>query len=1092
MSGISKIVTIMKKIMKPFVLVAAAAMALASCQKNEIPAPEKQEVHFTINAGIETKTSIVESEDIDENGKPIYRAQWDGNEELGVLFAAPTAETTASNVVTLTNAESGSLASFQGTVTVDQPAGTFYAFYPAAAFNRGYGEGDARLDLKNVQKPTATSFDPSCDILVAKPYRYEVVDGKVVADGLEFARLMSVLRIDLKSEFPDIQNEFVESVSFTAGDVEITGYARVFLDNPKFDKWASNGAQWCTVTANYDSDLVSINGTSNSVYLVIAPVTIPANKDLTFEIKTKNYNISKTIKSPEMKFTAGKVSKINLTIAADNCDKIDTSIDYSGEWLITGVNASQTYAVSAYVDGNNLDILVPITVADEKITEVDGLANCKMTITKVPDGDYAGMYTIEDANSTEQKRSYLYAAGTGNNNYLKAGSTLSAGSYWDITKNDNGTYTIIASIHTSDRNTIWYNTTNNIFSCYQSNSASYKPITLYPYSMVVPDTTPKLELGEESIELTAAGGEGTIDVTARNLPADIQVRALTTEGAQEEVEWLTASYADGVITYTAEANESTEARTAYIEVYVSDDLKAGVSVTQEAAGVTKQYYVKVTTAPNDWSGTYLMVCDSKNMVLSGISTTSTKYGIGSAVEIADNKIEATETLASYQVVLSPGSTSGSYLMKFKDSYLYWSSGNSLATNANNNSNTNWLLSVSDGNVTIENCKDNTRVIRWNASSPRFACYTSGQTAIQLYKLEDGNAGGETPDPEPEEPAEPETPTYESLEDLVAAGAPSTTATKVNVTLENEEITEIYVTNQGYRNGVFLQAGDREIEIYCRNVPEEWVVGGTVSGKLTECDWKLYNDIWELCPEDWSELSYTAPVKTLTSIAVSGQKAEFTVGDTFEFGGIVTATYSDGSTADVTGAATFSGYNMNAEGSQTVTVTYEGKTTTYTISVTAAGGETPDPETPSQGELKTATILFGTPNVKINSASVTGTDSQQNTWTITTIGTSSWTQQPTYSQVGSSSKPATTITFTTKLPANASVSNISAKFGGFNGTAGTVTLKVGDTSIGTGKLNATNDVVVNSTSTASGNVVTVTVTGISKGVKCYYITVEYTN
>ena len=134
----------------------------------------------------------------------------------------------------------------------------------------------------------------------------------------------------------------------------------------------------------------------------------------------------------------------------------------------------------------------------------------------------------------------------------------------------------------------------------------------------------------------------------------------------------------------------------------------------------------------------------------------------------------------------------------------------------------------------------------------------------------------------------------------------------------------------------------------------------------------------------------------------------------------------------------------------------------------------------------------TPNVKINSESVTGTDSQQNTWIITTTGTTSWTQQPTYSQVGSSSKPATSITFTTTLPANASVSNVSAKFGGFGGTAGTVTLKVGDTSIGTGKLNATTDVEVNSNSTASGNVVTVTVTGIAKGVKCYSITVEYEN
>ena len=234
MSGICKIVTIMKKIMKPFVLVAAAAMALASCQKNEMPAPEKETVHFTVNAGIETKTSIVQG--TDDEGNTVYNAQWDGNEELGLLFAAPGKDTEAKDVAKLTNAESGKVASFQGNVTVEGTAGTFYAFYPASAFNRGYEDGDARLDLKNVQKPTATSFDPTCDILVAKPYDYVVEDGAVVADGLEFARIMSVLRIDLKSDFADVQNEYVESVSFTAGDVDITGYARIFLDNPKFDK----------------------------------------------------------------------------------------------------------------------------------------------------------------------------------------------------------------------------------------------------------------------------------------------------------------------------------------------------------------------------------------------------------------------------------------------------------------------------------------------------------------------------------------------------------------------------------------------------------------------------------------------------------------------------------------------------------------------------------------------------------------------------------------------------------------------------------------------------------------------------------------
>ena len=74
--------------------------------------------------------------------------------------------------------------------------------------------------------------------------------------------------------------------------------------------------------------------------------------------------------------------------------------------------------------------------------------------------------------------------------------------------------------------------------------------------------------------------------------------------------------------------------------------------------------------------------------------------------------------------------------------------------------------------------------------------------------------------------------------------------------------------------------------------------------------------------------------TLESIAVSGQTTDFTVGDEFAFGGTVTATYSDGTTADVTSSATFAGYNMSAAGTYEVTVTYEGKTCTYNITVSA--------------------------------------------------------------------------------------------------------------------------------------------------------------
>lgn len=89
------------------------------------------------------------------------------------------------------------------------------------------------------------------------------------------------------------------------------------------------------------------------------------------------------------------------------------------------------------------------------------------------------------------------------------------------------------------------------------------------------------------------------------------------------------------------------------------------------------------------------------------------------------------------------------------------------------------------------------------------------------------------------------------------------------------------------------------------------------------------------------ITVNAAAKTLSSISVSGYTASFTVGDTFSFGGTVTAHFSNSSTSNVTSSATFSGYNMSTAGSQTVTVsyTYSGttKTTTYSITVSSSGG-----------------------------------------------------------------------------------------------------------------------------------------------------------
>ena len=73
--------------------------------------------------------------------------------------------------------------------------------------------------------------------------------------------------------------------------------------------------------------------------------------------------------------------------------------------------------------------------------------------------------------------------------------------------------------------------------------------------------------------------------------------------------------------------------------------------------------------------------------------------------------------------------------------------------------------------------------------------------------------------------------------------------------------------------------------------------------------------------------------TVESIEVADYITSFTQGDEFVFGGKVTATLSNGVKVDVTESATFSGHDMETADVQTVTVTYEGKTDTYEITVT---------------------------------------------------------------------------------------------------------------------------------------------------------------
>jgi len=231
--------------------------------------------------------------------------------------------------------------------------------------------------------------------------------------------------------------------------------------------------------------------------------------------------------------------------------------------------------------------------------------------------------------------------------------------------------------------------------------------------------------------------------------------------------------------------------------------------------------------------------------------------------------------------------------------------------------------------------------------------------------------------------------------------------------------------------------------------------------------------------------------TLSSISVQTPptKTTYTAGETFDPTGLViTRTYSSGSPDTYTYAGHTSEFTFSPTTSTAlttaddkVTITYGGKTVDQAITVNSSGGG-----------AGTGTINFGsaTGSTKIDGISVTGDDNLGNTWTISTVmSETSFTQSSDYSQVGSSKKPATSITFEMDLGEEYSVTSLSADFGGFNGTAGDISLEIDDNEVGTGALSTSSDVTISAPAAilpVTGQVLKVTVTNITAGVKCYGI------
>ena len=162
---------------------------------------------------------------------------------------------------------------------------------------------------------------------------------------------------------------------------------------------------------------------------------------------------------------------------------------------------------------------------------------------------------------------------------------------------------------------------------------------------------------------------------------------------------------------------------------------AGVEPTPD----TNEYYEKVTTAPSDWSGEYLIVYEEGSVAFNSSLQTLDAPHNTIEVEMDNGKIKATNAVKASAFTIEE--TTGGYSIKS-------TSGNYIGVISNSNGlkqNTDKAyphnISISEGGdaVIAAVFDGSTMTLRFNSATndSRFRYYKTGQKAIQLYKKATG-------------------------------------------------------------------------------------------------------------------------------------------------------------------------------------------------------------------------------------------------------------------------------------------------------------------------------------------------------------------
>ena len=308
---------------------------------------------------------------------------------------------------------------------------------------------------------------------------------------------------------------------------------------------------------------------------------------------------------------------------------------------------------------------------------------------------------------------------TSGNSLNSVNNASSNNAMWLATVTNDG---VVLKNKTNNERVLQYNSGSPRFACYTSNQ---KPAVLYvqdagdtPPVTVAAPTLPESQEFENSLIVTITNNEDGAD--------------------------LLYALNDGEFTAYNEALTITETTTVHAKAAKGDVESAVVSATYtkvEPVVYTKPY-VKVNSADDLEVGKkYIIVNEERKLAMGAITGGSNHYGSSIQIPIVEDVayiggtdvVELTLGEGNMDVL---GNSTWTFEINGSGSYILWNSGNTLdavsGDGASGATGAQWIANKTDNGVELINKSDNTRILQYNASSPRFACYNGTQQPAVLY------------------------------------------------------------------------------------------------------------------------------------------------------------------------------------------------------------------------------------------------------------------------------------------------------------------------------------------------------------------------